>query len=503
MNRKVSMAQVDSSAPLTLRELGMRLSALSPRLVGDAELRVSSLFQDSRKVVPGALFAARAGAKHAGLGFWEAAAQAGAVALLRAPGSPEVEHVPGIEVADVPRAIGLAAEAVYGDPSRKLGVVGITGTNGKTTTAWLTALSLNRAGASAGRLGKLGFTFQGAEDPGGLTTPEADEVSRRAHEIFAGGGTHLVMEVSSHALAQARVDALTFAVAAFSNLTQDHLDYHADMHAYAEAKRRLFDDLAPRARVINVDDVFGRRLADQYTALTVSSRGPADICAEDVRLTGDGIAARLSVHGRSLPFASRLVGWHNLDNALLALGIVDALGLPLEQAVLALEEQSGVPGRFERCDAPGDDIAVLVDYAHTPGALERVLLAARELPHDELICVFGCGGDRDAKKRPQMGAVVGRFATRSIVTNDNPRSEDPEHIASAICAGLDSEGADYEVIFDRARAIDRAVLGAAPGDVVVIAGKGHEPYQIMGDRTLAFDDRNEARRALALRRLER
>jgi len=187
----------------------------------------------------------------------------------------------------------------------------------------------------------------------------------------------------------------------------------------------------------------------------------------------------------------------------LALGIVDALGWPLEQAVLALEEQSGVPGRFERCDVPGDDIAVLVDYAHTPGALERVLLAARELPHDELICVFGCGGDRDAKKRPQMGAVVGRLATRSIVTNDNPRSEDPEHIASAICAGLDSEGADYEVIFDRARAIDRAVLGAAPGDVVVIAGKGHEPYQIVGDRVLAFDDRNEARRALALRRLER
>ncbi|HEY6724261.1 MAG TPA: UDP-N-acetylmuramoyl-L-alanyl-D-glutamate--2,6-diaminopimelate ligase, partial [Polyangiaceae bacterium] len=319
-------------------------------------------------------------------------------------------------------------------------------------------------------------------------------------EIVQGGGTHLVMEVSSHALTQARVDALSFAVAAFSNLTQDHLDYHADMDAYGNAKRRLFDELAPRCRVINVDDAFGRELARDFAAITVSSRGPADVCAEDVQLSGSGIVARVRVHGRSLAFASRLVGAHNLDNVLLALGIVEALGLPLEQALAALEHVSGVPGRFERCDEQGDDIRVLVDYAHTPGALERVLQAVSELPHRELVCVFGCGGDRDASKRPEMGAVVGRLATRSIVTNDNPRSEEPARIASAICAGLDSEAADYEVIFDRARAIDRAILGATSGDVVLIAGKGHEPYQIIGDRVLAFDDRSEARRALAQRR---
>lgn len=503
MNRMVSMAHVDSRAPLTLGELGVRLRSLQARVVGDASLEVSSVFQDSRKVVPGALFAARGGSKHAGLGFWAAAEAAGAVALLRAFDSPGVAEVPGVEVADVPHALGLSAEAVYGDPSRTLDVVGITGTNGKTTTAWLAALALNSAGASAGRLGTLGFAFAGVEEPGGLTTPEADEISRRAREVVLRGGTHLVMEVSSHALTQARVDALTFAVAAFSNLTQDHLDYHPDMKAYGQAKQRLFDELLPRARVINIDDAFGRRLARAPATITVSSRGPADVSAEDVQLTGAGIAARLRVHGRSLPFSSRLVGWHNLDNCLLALGIVEALGLPLEKALEALELTSGVPGRFERCDAPGDDIAVLVDYAHTPGALERVLLAARELPHHELVCVFGCGGDRDATKRPQMGAVVGRLATRSIVTNDNPRSEDPARIAAAICTGLDGEAADYEVVFDRARAIDRAILGAAPGDVVVIAGKGHEPYQIMGERVLAFDDRDEARRALSRRRLAR
>lgn len=500
MNQPVAMAHVDSSAPLTLRELGSRLNALQPRIVGDAELAVSSVFQDSRKVLPGALFAARSGTKHAGLGFWQAAQRAGAVALLRAPDAPGVAQVPGLEVVDVPRAVGLAAEAVYGDPSRTLGVVGITGTNGKTTTAWLTALALNNAGASAGRLGTLGFEFRGSEAPGGLTTPEADDISRRAREVVLGGGTHLVMEVSSHALTQARVDALSFAVAAFSNLTQDHLDYHADMEDYGRAKQRLFDELAPRTRVINVDDAFGRRLAERYSAITVSSRGTADICAEDVELTGAGMTARLSVRGRAVAFSSRLVGAHNLDNVLLALGIVEALGLPLEKAVQAFENVSGVPGRFERCDEPGDEVAVLVDYAHTPGALERVLLAARELPHRELLCVFGCGGDRDPGKRPQMGAIAGRLATRSIVTNDNPRSEDPAHIADAICAGLDSEAANYEVIFDRARAIEQAILGARPGDVVVIAGKGHEPYQILGDRVIAFDDRDEARRALAQRR---
>jgi UDP-N-acetylmuramoyl-L-alanyl-D-glutamate--2,6-diaminopimelate ligase len=486
---------------MTLGELGVRLRALGARVVGDPELiRVSSVFQDSRQVVPGALFAARAGSKHAGLGFWQAAEARGAVALLRAHDTALAADVPGLEVSDVPRALGLAAEAVYGDPSRTLDLVGITGTNGKTTTAWLTALALNATGARAGRLGTLGFAFLDHEDPGGLTTPAADEISRRAREIVVGGGTHLVMEVSSHALTQARVDALSFAVAAFSNLTQDHLDYHRDMEAYGQAKRRLFEELDPRCRVINIDDPFGLSLAQQNRALTVSSRSPADVCAEDVRLTGSGIQARLRIHGKSLPFASRLVGWHNLDNALLSLGILEALGLALEPALEALERTHGVPGRFERCDSEGDDIAVLVDYAHTPGALERVLLAARELPHQNLCCVFGCGGDRDASKRPQMGAVVGRLATSSIVTNDNPRTEQPERIAEAISVGLEREGAAYEVIFDRRSAIDRAILGANPGDVVVIAGKGHEPYQIVGERVLPFDDRDEARRALALRR---
>ncbi len=502
MNASVAMSRVDPDTRLTLQELASELGSVHARVVGDPNIGVNGVFQDSRKVVEGALFAARSGAHQSGLSFWGAARANGAVALLRQAGSADDPGAPGLVVDDVRRALGLAAEALCGHPSRALALVGITGTNGKTTTAWLTQQCIQASGQRAGRLGTLGFHFGDDHVEGTLTTPEADDISRFLARAVAHGASHLVMEVSSHALSQARVDALCFEVAAFSNLTQDHLDYHRDMSAYGAAKRRLFGELEPRYRVVNIDDPFGRELAAEYPCLTVSSQGSADIHAENAKLSPAGIQALVHVRGRAFPLVTRLTGLFNLDNVLLALGIAECLELDIESALAVLEHTSGVPGRFERCDQVEDDVAVVVDYAHTPGALERVLLAARQLGGSRLVCVFGCGGDRDPLKRPEMGAIVGRLAQRAIVTNDNPRSEDPARIADAVARGLSAEGSSYEVILDRARAIESAIVGAQAGDVIVIAGKGHEPYQIVGDRTLAFDDRVEARRALAKRRGE-
>jgi UDP-N-acetylmuramoyl-L-alanyl-D-glutamate--2,6-diaminopimelate ligase len=310
------------------------------------------------------------------------------------------------------------------------------------------------------------------------------------------------MEASSHALVQTRVEALSFAVAAFTNLTQDHLDFHGSMDAYAAAKLRLFTELAPRASVVNVDDAFGETIAKRAAGrvLTVSQHPGADVHARSVSFGPRGISARVVLPSGEVELETRLVGAHNLDNLLLALAIVEALGLDPAPAARGFALAAQVPGRLERCDAPEDDVLVLVDYAHTPDALERALAAARPLTTGTLVCVFGCGGDRDAGKRPKMGDAVGRGADRAIVTNDNPRSEDPRAIADAIVAGLAPHAIPHEVELDRALAIERAIAGASPGDVVLIAGKGHEPYQIVGTERRAFDDRTEARGALARRR---
>ncbi len=320
--------------------------------------------------------------------------------------------------------------------------------------------------------------------------------------MVSSGGTHLVMEASSHALSQARVDAVHFAVAAFTNLTQDHLDYHESMDSYAAAKLRLFTELRPDVSVLNVDDETGARFAEQARGrvIRVGRRPDADVRPIDVELDASGIHGRVRLASGEVRIASRLVGEHNLDNLLLTLGIVEALGLSAERAAEALSLCPAVPGRLERCDVPVDDVLALVDYAHTPDALSRALAAVRGLGNGRVLCVFGCGGDRDPDKRPLMGDAVGRGADYAIISNDNPRSEDPEAIAKAIEPGLAAHDIPYETILDRARAIERAVTLAEPGDVVLVAGKGHEPYQILGDVRRRFDDRVELRRALALRR---
>jgi UDP-N-acetylmuramoyl-L-alanyl-D-glutamate--2,6-diaminopimelate ligase len=488
-------------APITLAELKTELARVNARVHGDANVRVSDVRHDSRKIQRGDLFVARTGGSVDGTGFAHAAVAAGASAILIARGSslPDVK-VPVIEVDDVRLALALAAEAVQGFPSRSVEVVGITGTNGKTTTSFLLSHAISIAGGRCARLGTLGYAFGDDVVDSSLTTPEADEVSRYLSRARDAGATHMAMEASSHALTQARVEALRFRAAVFTNLTQDHLDYHATMEAYAAAKLRLFTELAPSVGIVNVDDAMGRRIADTAPCpiVRVSKQAGADVFPLDARSSAQGISGKIQLSSGVVELESRLVGEHNLDNLLASLAVVDALGLDTARAANGMAQAPMVPGRLERCDEPADDLVVLVDYAHTPDALERALLACRPLARGHVVCVFGCGGDRDPDKRPRMGDAVGRLATRAIVTNDNPRSEDPRAIAEAIESGLSPHGIPYSVELDRAFAIEQAITGAQKGDVILIAGKGHEPYQILGATRRAFDDREEARKALGI-----
>jgi UDP-N-acetylmuramoyl-L-alanyl-D-glutamate--2,6-diaminopimelate ligase len=313
------------------------------------------------------------------------------------------------------------------------------------------------------------------------------------------------MEASSHALDQGRVDALHFEVAAFSNLTQDHLDHHGSMAAYEAAKQRLFTELAPTKAVINVDDPAGQRFAQMARVQQLVRVGRTPRCNVqplDVTLNAQGMSGEIRVDDMRVNLQTRLVGDHNLENILLALGILHALGVELQSAMRAFAGEFGVPGRLERCDGSNDDIVVLVDYAHTPDALERALQAVKRFAKGSVHCVFGCGGDRDPKKRPLMGQAVGKWADRATVTNDNPRTESPDLIALSIEPGLRQTDIQYSVELDRAVAIRAAILAAKAGDVVVIAGKGHETYQIVGTVKRPFDDRVQAREALSVRRGE-
>ncbi len=480
--------------------------ACGGRIVGNTSARVRGIRHDSRRIEPGDVFVARRGERTDGLQFIDETVARGASAVMvQGDHVPQRCTVPMLVVDDIRTAIGLAASEIYGDPTSRLAVVGITGTNGTTTTSFLTRAAIDGAGGRAGVLGTLGAHFPGVDLPSTHTTPEADEVMRVAAKLRAGNATHLVMEVSSHALDQRRADAVRFRVAGYTNLTQDHLDYHGSLAAYAAAKQRLFVDLAPSAAAIMVDDEFGASLAQMTRAacLRVSRdrQSLADVRpASQVLHDAAGTRCDVTTPAGKVRLESPLIGEHNLSNLLLALAIAVALELPVEASAAALSKAPHVPGRLERCDGPGDDIVVLVDYAHTPDALQRALEAIRPSTSGRVACVFGCGGDRDRGKRPLMGAIVGRLADDAFLTNDNPRSEEPAAIAEAVLAGLRGRAARVTVELDRRSAIEQAVLGASPGDVVLIAGKGHEPYQIIGEQTRHFDDREEARRALELRR---
>jgi UDP-N-acetylmuramoyl-L-alanyl-D-glutamate--2,6-diaminopimelate ligase len=450
---------------------------------------VSALAYDNRVVEPGTVFFCVPGMTRDGHDFAPDAVARGAAALV-------VDHpldlgVPEVVVTDVRAAMAPAAAKLAGDPTARLDVVGITGTNGKTTSAFIVRGLLEAAGRRTGLLGTVTSVIGGNEAPTVRTTPEAIDLQRTFKEMLDAGDECCAMEVSSHALELHRADAIHWRVAVFTNLTQDHLDFHPDMESYFAAKRRLFE-AGPRSKVINVDDAYGRRLADEFGGVTVAIDSDADLRADDVRfgLTGSSF----SVDG--LQLRSPLPGRFNVLNVLGAVAVARELGVDDATIERAVPQAGRVPGRFEPVDE-GQSFAVLVDYAHTPDSLENVLRAARQLARARVICVFGCGGDRDRGKRPEMGRIASALADVAIVTSDNPRSEDPEAIIAQVVAGM-GPGAVTEV--DRRAAIDRAVGLAGAGDVVVIAGKGHEQGQeFEGGRKVPFDDVTVAREALRAR----
>jgi len=455
------------------------------RIVGDLPSRVESIVTDSRESTSGSLYVALRGTRIDGHHYAHVAVENGAVAVV-------AEHemaidAPQLIVADTRVAISRLADAFYGQPSHALRIAGITGTNGKTTTTHLVRAICEEAGEPCGLIGTLGASLADRKWPLENTTPLALDLHALLAALRDAGAKDVAMEVSSHALALGRVEDVRFAVAALTNITRDHLDFHGTIERYAAAKRRLFD-LAPTA-VFNVDDPWGAKFAAEFpNAITYAIDAPAIVRAQDVVLDGDGSHFRID----GLDVHTALPGRFNVRNALAAFAIGRAFGFSDAVIVRGIAAMRAVPGRMERIGAFG--VAAIVDYAHTPDALENVLRAARETAKRKLIVVFGCGGDRDPGKRAEMGAIAAQLADRVIVTSDNPRSENPMTIARAIADGIKAD-----IVLDRRRAIRRAVNEAVAGDVVVIAGKGHETYQIVGAETLPFDDRDEVRAAFAER----
>ncbi len=492
------------SSPLILRELAGRLVGCGARVIGDDSVSVNHVTEDSRRIRVGSLFVARRGQKSDGTQFVSAALENGACAILcEKDGGVTAE--PRLEVNDLREAWGQCAQELYSRPADSLKMVGITGTNGKTTVASLVAQALSSLGELVARSGTLGF-FVGEQRLGdSLTTPQPDQLAEALAVAHASGASAAIMEVSSHALDQKRVAGIHFTVGAVTNLSQDHLDYHDSMEAYGEAKARLFAEPRPLFQVLNIDDAFGRSLAKRLPeAILISAQGAtsASIRCEEVVFGRDGIRAQITCGTTQLDLFSPLLGRHNLENLLVAWGILEALGVSGVDAARCLGQAKGVAGRLERCESGEDDVTVVVDYAHTPDALDRALRTLVDLGYEEVVCVFGCGGDRDRKKRVPMGQAAALLADRVILTSDNPRTEDPIAILEEVRPGLDAARRTPVVEVDRHSAIQQAVLAAAPGAVVLIAGKGHEDYQLIGNQVLHFDDREEAREALALRRAQ-
>jgi UDP-N-acetylmuramoyl-L-alanyl-D-glutamate--2,6-diaminopimelate ligase len=459
---------------------------------GAPDVEISGLAYASQSVTPGTLFFCVPGFTSDGHDFAPDAVERGAAALVCQ--RPLGLGVPEVIVDDVRAAMGPAAVRFYGDPTAELDVIGVTGTNGKTTTAFLVRHLLEADGRGCGLLGTVKRVVAGREEEVERTTPEAIDLQATFRAMLDGGDRACAMEVSSHALELGRVEGIHFACRVFTNLTQDHLDFHETMEAYFAAKRRLFD--APGAAVVNVDDEYGGRLAAEVDSTTFAIDRDADYRALDVHFDLMGSRFRCRMPDGELELTSPLPGLFNVQNVLGAIAAVRALGVPAETIAAALPGFGRVPGRFEPVDE-GQDFGVLVDYAHTPEALENVLRAARPVTQGRLHVVFGAGGDRDRTKRPKMGEAARLLADRVLVTSDNPRSEQPDAIIDEIMEGA---GAGAERVTDRRRAIAQAIESAAPGDLVVIAGKGHEQGQeFENGRKEPFDDVEVAREALRAR----
>ncbi len=493
-------------------EFGAPAGSLPPAAEGATE--VSGITNDSRQAGPGSVFVALKGLRADGDSFARDAVARGAVAVVSEAAAPWPIRVPWVQVADARLALAVLSAIFYRHPSRELTLVGITGTNGKTTTAYLLSSIFEAAGTRCGRIGTVGYRIGTREVDATRTTPEAPELQRMLREMVTQGSGACVIEVSSHALALRRADALHFAAGVFTNLTRDHLDFHRDMTEYFTAKRRLFELLPQGAvGVANLDDRRGAEFAAAAPrSLTYAIDTPADVQPGPIALSLGGLAFTIRTPGGALQIRSALVGRPNAYNILAAVAAAVALDLPsgaIEQGIAALVN---VPGRFQVVSAPDDDVRVVVDYAHTDDALKNLLETARPLASGRVITVFGCGGDRDRTKRPLMGAVAARLSDLVIVTSDNPRSEAPESIIEDIKRGIvmpadraprgqqGPRATPFKAIVDRKAAIETAVRDARPGDLVLVAGKGHEQYQVVGERVLPFDDVDVARAALGRRR---
>lgn len=473
------------------------------------DIEARGVTHDSRQAKRGWVFVALRGLKADGLAFAPQAIASGAAAIVaeRAPDAPS--EAVWVVVSNARQALAVLAAEFNGHPSRQMQVVGITGTNGKTTTSYLLAAIFEAAGTRCGVMGTVAYRIGDREVQATRTTPEAPDVQGLLRQMVNAGCGACVMEVSSHALALRRVDAMRFAAGVFTNLTRDHLDFHADMEDYFAAKRKLFEILpADAPAVINIDDPRGSSLLETVARpVSYAINRTADVSPGPLSYSLEGLRFEVRTPQGTVHVRSRLVGRPNVYNILAAVGTAAALGVPLDAIERGLAELAGVPGRFELASGRGDDITVIVDYAHTDDALRNLLETARPLAERRLITVFGCGGDRDRSKRPLMGMVAARLSDVVVITSDNPRSEDPARIIEEATRGAQPElrngRTELLTIVDRKEAIVTAVRRAQPGDVVLIAGKGHEKYQEIGGRVLPFDDVAVAREALAARRVSR
>jgi UDP-N-acetylmuramoyl-L-alanyl-D-glutamate--2,6-diaminopimelate ligase len=501
---------------MRLSELIAAIPGARVQTFGDPEIR--RVVHDSRIVEEGDLFVAVRGLSSDGHRFVGKALERGARAIVVEDASGIGEGTPLAIVPDSRSALARLAARFYGEPTRSLSLAGVTGTNGKTTTTFLVEAISETAGHKTGVIGTVGYRFAGHTRPAPHTTPDPVALQSLFADMRAEGVEVVAMEISSHAIEQRRVDGCDVRVAAFTNLTQDHLDYHGTMEAYFAAKKRLFAELLAASRspsptaVVNLDDPRGDELVHDCPARVLSystAREDADIVATDAFFSDEGVVARVRTPSGGFELRSPLVGGYNLQNLLCATGVAVALEVPIEKIALALARCRGAPGRLERIENHRG-VHVFVDYAHTPDALERVLGAVRAQTRGRLIAVFGCGGDRDRSKRPLMGAVAARIADVVVVTSDNPRTEDPSSIIAMIEPGALAENAaklsdsdlraararGYVIEPDRRAAITLAIGIARAGDSVIIAGKGHEDYQILGTTKIHFDDREVARAVL-------
>ncbi len=496
-----------------LNEIGMSAAdASSP----NKDPEITGIFCNAQEVLAGGLFVAIKGFSADGHDYIDQAVANGAVAVVCE--KPTQCGVVAVEVDNSRRSLAELSAAFFNHPSKSMVVVGITGTNGKTTTSYLVESILQASGKNPGIIGTINFRFGGKQFDNPVTTPESLDLQRILSQMREADVTHAVMEVSSHALDLYRVHQCHFDVAVFTNFSQDHLDYHKDMQSYWEAKSKLFLDLMPASEssdkraVINVEAPKGAELAAMidFPGYTCGSGPSQDIKALAARFDLNGIDALVKTPAGEIEIHSPLVGRHNLENILNAVGVGIALNLPLNAIVNGINSLDNVPGRLERIPNHCGRF-IYVDYAHTPDALENALLALRALTADRIICVFGCGGDRDMAKRPQMGAIAARLSDLTLVTSDNPRTESPDRIIEQIVEGVHQvsqfqysrqslengfQGKGYGVVADRREAIGLSVRASRSGDTILIAGKGHEPYQVVGREKLPFDDRLEAQSAV-------